>query len=415
MTMMRDIVFKNRQGVSLAGKLHLPAGARRGAALFAHCFTCSKETLAAARVSQGLAMRGLAVLRFDFAGLGDSGGEFSQTSFASNLDDIKAAAFWMADQEMPLDILVGHSLGGAAVLAVAGDIDSVGGVATIGAPAEPAHVLHLLGGKEKDILAAGRAEVAIGGRPFTIGADFVRDLQARSGTVAVADLKADILIMHAPLDKIVGIENAGHIFTAAKHPKSFVSLDKADHLLTRPKDAAFAASVIAAWASRVTHEKGALPTASEGEVVVRSSSDGPFAHDIAIGSHLMRADEPPSIPGGLDSGPAPYDFLLAGLGACTAMTLRLYARRKGWPLEEVDVTLHHQKIHAEHAESGVGTGRLDQIRRRITLTGDLDEAMRQKLLEIADLCPVHRSLEAGIAIETEAVQANTSPLSISPG
>ena len=405
MTIVRDIVFKNQHGLGLAGKLHLPAGARQGAALFAHCFTCSKETLAAGRVSQGLAMRGLAVLRFDFAGLGGSGGEFSQTSFASNLDDIKAAAGWMADHEMPLDLLIGHSLGGAAVLAVAGDIDSVGGVATIGAPADPAHVLHLLGGREEDILAAGRAEVSIGGRPFTIGADFVRDLQARSGTLAVADLKADILILHAPLDPIVGVENAGRIFAAARHPKSFVSLDKADHLLTRPKDAAFAAAVISAWASRVTHDPVALPTAAEGEVVVRSSPDGPFAHDIAIGSNLLRADEPPSIPGGLNSGPAPYDFLLAGLGACTAMTLRLYARRQGWPLESVDVTLHHQKIHAQHADSG--TERLDQIRRQITMTGDLDARMRRKLLEIAARCPVHRSLEAGIAIETEAVEADT--------
>ncbi len=408
MALIRDIVFKNQNGVQLAGKLHLPAGARRGAALFAHCFTCSKETLAAVRVSQGLAMRGLAVLRFDFAGLGGSGGAFAETSFASNLDDIKAAAVWMADQEMPPDLLVGHSLGGAAVLAVAGDIDSVGGVATIGAPADPAHVLHLLGGREEDILAAGRAEVSIGGRPFTVGADFVRDLQARSGTKAVSRLKADVLIMHAPLDTIVGIENAGQIFAAARHPKSFVSLDQADHLLTRPKDAEFAASVISAWASRVVDEKRVLPVALEGEVAVRSSPDGPFAHDIAINTHLLRADEPSSISGGLDSGPAPYDFLLAGLGACTAMTMRLYARRKGWPLEDVDVTLHHQKIHGGHADSASGTERLDQIRRRITLTGDLDEAMRQKLLEIAGRCPVHRSLEAGIAIETELAHAETS-------
>jgi len=402
MSVIQDVHFAGQAGQQLAGKLHLPQGSYRGAAIFAHCFTCSKETLAATRIAAGLAEAGVAVLRFDFTGLGRSQGTFSDTSFASNLEDLKAAASFMqgykfgATALLP-QVLIGHSLGGAAVLSVAPEIASVSAVATIGAPSFAGHVLHLFEEAVDQIEANGQAEVDIGGRPFTIGAEMVRDLKMRMTPAHIANLRCDLLILHSPLDSIVGIENAAEIFTHAKHPKSFVSLDKANHLLTRAEDGAFAADVIASWAQRCLPKAKKLASAKEGEVRVSASPDGDFAHDIAAGSYLMRADEPASVPGGLDSGPPPYDFLLAGLGACTAMTLRLYARQKGWPLEDVDVQLRHKK---DYLEDNKQAGKLDFIDRTITLTGPLDAEMRTRLLQIADKCPVHKSLEAGIKIST---------------
>ena len=402
MSIIQDVHFAGQAGQQLAGKLHLPQGSYRGAAIFAHCFTCSKETLAATRIAAGLAEAGVAVLRFDFTGLGRSQGAFSDTSFASNLEDLKAAASFMQGQKfgatsLAPQLLIGHSLGGAAVLSVAPDIASVSAVATIGAPSFAGHVLHLFDKDVDQIEANGQAEVDIGGRPFTVGAEMVRDLKSRMTAEHIANLRCDLLILHSPLDSIVGIENAAEIFTHAKHPKSFVSLDKANHLLTRAEDGAFTAEVIASWAQRCLPKVKKLASAKEGEVRVTASPDGDFAHDIAAGSYLMRADEPETVPGGLDSGPPPYDFLLAGLGACTAMTLRLYARQKGWPLEDVDVQLRHKK---DYLEDNKQAGKLDFIDRTITLTGPLDAEMRTRLLQIADKCPVHKSLEAGIKIST---------------
>ena len=404
MSIIQDKAFTSQAGQQLSGKLHLPQGSYRGAAIFAHCFTCSKETLAATRIAAGLARAGVAVLRFDFTGLGRSEGAFSDTSFASNLEDLKAAANFMQTQKIGAhrlapQLLVGHSLGGAAVLSVAPDIASVSAVATIGAPSFAGHVLHLFDKDVDQIEANGQAEVDIGGRPFTVGAEMVRDLKSRMTAAHIANLRCDLLVLHSPLDSIVGIENAAEIFTHAKHPKSFVSLDQANHLLTRPEDGAFAADVIASWAQRCLPEVKKLVRAAEGEVRVTASPDGDFAHDIAAGSYLMRADEPETVPGGLDSGPPPYDFLLAGLGACTAMTLRLYARQKGWPLEDVDVQLRHKK---DYLEDNKQAGKLDFIDRTITLTRPLDDEMRTRLLQIADKCPVHKSLEAGIKISTSS-------------
>ena len=402
MTAIQDVEFAGREGLTLAGKLHLPRGSYRGAAIFAHCFTCSKETLAASRIAAGLAAAGVAVLRFDFTGLGQSQGAFSQTSFATNLDDLISAASFMESRKfgaysLAPQLLIGHSLGGAAVLAAAPDIASVRAVATIGAPSFAGHVLHLFQEATAQIEKEGQAEVHIGGRPFTVGAEMVRDLKSRMTAEHISGLRCDLLVLHSPIDSIVGIDNAAEIFTHAKHPKSFVSLDTANHLLTRAEDAAFAASVIASWAQRCQPEVKKLSKAKEGEVQVSASPDGDFAHDIAAGSYLMRADEPESVPGGLDTGPPPYDFLLAGLGACTAMTLRLYARQKGWPLEDVDVQLRHKK---DYLQDNQEAGKLDFIDRTITLTGPLDAEMRTRLLQIADKCPVHKSLENGIRITT---------------
>ncbi len=402
MAIIRDVQFPGGVGAQLAGKLHLPQGSFRGAAIFAHCFTCSKETVAATRISAGLAHAGIAVLCFDFTGLGGSEGAFSKTSFTSNLSDLQAAAAFMATQKLGAhnlapQLLVGHSLGGAAVLAIAPDIASVCAVATIGAPSFAGHVLHLFDHAVDRIEAEGEAEVDIGGRPFTIGHEMVRSLQTRMSAAHIARLRCDLLILHSPADMIVGVENAAEIFAHAKHPKSFISLDRANHLLTKASDTAFAGDVIASWARRCLPPAARMTARTQGEVVVSASPDGDFAHDILAGGYLMRADEPQSVSGGSDSGPPPYDFLLAGLGACTGMTLRLYARRKGWPLEDVDLELRHKKDYIKDNEQA---GTLDIIERVVTLKGPLDDEMRALLLDIADKSPVHRSLSAGIEITT---------------
>ena len=400
------VEFDGSQGTTLAARLDLPASARPQAyALFAHCFTCTKDIFAASRIAGALSAQGIAVLRFDFTGLGHSDGEFANTGFSSNVQDLLKAADFLRREHQAPKILIGHSLGGAAVLAAAGQVEEAVAVATIGAPAEPAHVQHLFQEARPEIEAQGEAEVSIAGRPFRIKKAFLDDIEAQDLCQAIGSLRKALLVLHAPRDATVGIENASKIFGAAKHPKSFVSLDAADHLLTRKRDAVYAARVLGAWASRYVGEDLESDTliAPEGEVRVQETGEGRFTQQIAAGPHSLRADEPVSY-GGLNSGPSPYDFVLAGLGACTSMTLRLYAERKNWPLEEVGVRLAHAKIHAEDCAScETESGKIDRIDREIVLRGPLDQTQRKRLLEIADKCPVHRTLESEVNVVTELV------------
>ncbi len=394
--------FAGATGETLAARLDLPAGEPRAHALFAHCFTCTKDIFAAQRIAAGLAEQGIAVLRFDFTGLGHSEGEFANTNFSSNVDDLVRAADVLRETRQAPKLLVGHSLGGAAVLAAAARVPEAAAVATIGAPAEPAHVARHLQGARPEMEAKGEAEVLLAGRPFRIKKQFLDDIAGHNLEAAVGKLRKALLLFHAPRDRIVGVENAGRIFAAAKHPKSFVSLDDADHLLGRKEDAVYVARVLAAWAERylgaAAHARP--PSAAPGSVVVREAGTGRFAQEIAAGRHVLRADEP--APAGDDSGPTPYDLLLAGLGACTAMTVRMYAARKDWPLERVAVSLRHEKIHAaDCADCETREGRIDRIERRLTLAGELDEAHRARLLEIANKCPVHRTLTGEIKIITD--------------
>ncbi|MEE9195243.1 MAG: bifunctional alpha/beta hydrolase/OsmC family protein, partial [Alphaproteobacteria bacterium] len=339
--------FTGAGGQELAARFDKPRGRTHAVALFAHCFTCTKDIFAASRIAAGLASRGIAVLRFDFTGLGHSEGEFANTNFSSNVGDLVAAADHLRSHSEAPKIVIGHSLGGAAVLAAAGRIPEAVAVATIGAPADPGHVQHLFQAARPEIEAKGEAEVLLAGRPFTIKKQFLEDIEATRLEEAIAGLRKALLVFHAPRDTTVGIENAGRIFAAAKHPKSFVSLDDADHLLTRHEDATYVAEVLAAWAGRYLGLTEEAPLkAAAGTVVVQETGEGKFTQRIAAGAHQLRADEPESV-GGDDSGPGPYDLVLAGLGACTSMTLRLYAERKGWPLSRVTVTLTHDKIHAE--------------------------------------------------------------------
>jgi len=397
------LTFTSADGAELAARLDLPEGTPRAYALFAHCFTCTKDIFAAARIAAGLAEQGIAVLRFDFTGLGHSEGEFANTNFSSNVADLVCAADYLRENRAAPKVLIGHSLGGAAVLAAAPRVPEALAVATIGAPADPAHVRHLFQAARPEIEAKGEAEVLLAGRPFRIRKQFLEDIEKHQLAATLAGLRKALLVFHAPRDATVGIENAGEIFAAAKHPKSFVSLDDADHLLSRREDAVYVATVLAAWATRYLGQAEApeAPRAVPGTVVVREAGEGRFAQHIATGKHTLRADEPEDF-GGNDSGPGPYDLLLAGLGACTSMTLRMYAARKQWPLDRVTVTLQHEKVHAEDcADCETKEGRIDRIERSLILEGTLDAGQRTKLLEIADKCPVHRTLESEVVIETE--------------
>ncbi len=398
---IEKITFTGAGGERLAARLDLPLGKPRAYALFAHCFTCSKDIFAAARVSRGLAERGIAVLRFDFTGLGASEGEFANTDFSSNVDDLVAAADFLRQKFQAPALLVGHSLGGAAVLAAAHRVPEVTAVATIAAPADPVDVARHFAPVRHEIEVRGEAEVILGGRTFRIRKQFLDDIAAQPLAEHIASLRRALLIFHAPRDEVVGIENATRIFQAAKHPKSFISLDDADHLLTRREDAEYVAEVLAAWASRyLPSEPVAETEIAPGEVLVAEAGEGRFAQLIQAGRHRLRADEPKSV-GGDDSGPGPYELLLAGLGACTSMTLRIYAEHKGLPLEHVTVRLRHAKIHARDCEDcETREGRLDLIEREVAITGDLDAAQRQRLLEIADRCPVHRTLTGEVKIRT---------------
>jgi putative redox protein len=397
------VSFPAAAGHALAARLDSPSDAPpRAYALFAHCFTCSKESKAATFISEALTDAGIAVLRFDFTGLGGSEGEFGNTGFSSNVEDIVAAAAWLSREHGPPAILVGHSLGGAAVLAAAGRVEQAVAVATINAPSDPAHVLGLLGSARAEIDARGEAEVELAGRKFKIRREFLEDAAGQHLGTAIGELKRALMVFHAPRDTVVGIDHASRIFLAARHPKSFVSLDDADHLLTRRSDASYVGAVLAAWASRYL-----APVASEPRLAgprdavrVRETGAGKFQQEITVGAHRLFADEPVAS-GGLDSGPTPYDLLAAALGACTAMTLRLYADAKQLPLERVGVELRHEKIHAaDCSDCETREGKVDRIERVIELEGPLDAAARKRLVEIADKCPVHRTLHAEIRVST---------------
>ena len=402
-----QLEFANSKGEKLAALIDLPLGKPNAFALFAHCFTCGKDNLAAKRISERLAMSGIGVLRFDFTGLGASEGEFANTHFSSNVDDLVAAADYLRKSRGSPAILIGHSLGGAAMLAAAHRIPEARALVTIAAPYEPAHVTGLFKEHIDQIRSQGEVEVSLAGRPFRVKREFLDDVAEQKITDSLARLHKALLVFHSPTDDVVGIENASRIFTSAKHPKSFVSLAGADHLLSKRVDAVYVASVIATWAERYFEQPAERSDEQieAGTVLVRETGGGKFQQEILTGSHRFLADEPVKV-GGLDSGPGPYDLLLAALGACTSMTLRLYADHKKLPLERVSVRLVHNRIHAEDClNCETKEGMVDRIDRNITMEGPLDVEQRKRLLEIADKCPVHRTLESEIEIRTFERQA----------
>lgn len=397
------VTFTGSLGDELAARLDLPAGEIRAFAIVAHCFSCSKEQLATARISTELARRGIAVLRFDFTGLGSSKGEFANTDFSSNVQDLVKAADWLRETYEAPKVLIGHSLGGAAVLAAASEVPEAVAVVTLGAPSSTEHVINNFAADVDRIEADGEATVSLAGRKFTIRRHFLDDVRGQKLLDKVAHLHKALLVLHSPTDEVVGIDNARQIYEAAKHPKGFIALDGADHLLTKRGDAAFAAEIISAWVARYLDLGPAAESQSrEQGVTVTESGQGKFQQYVHAGPHRLLADEPVAS-GGDETGPSPYDFLSIGLAACTSMTLRMYADRKQMPLGCISVSVSHGKIHADDcADCADGfAGRIDRFERHISVEGDHDEAARAKILEIADKCPVHRTLDGRSAIVTK--------------
>ncbi len=400
---MKKVSFRNLNDKLLSGRLELPIDQfPRAYALFAHCFTCSKNFSAVRHISKALTQNGFGVLRFDFTGLGDSEGDFADTNFSSNVEDLLAAARFLEEKYQAPKLLVGHSLGGAAVLFAARQLETVEAVATIGAPASPEHVSHLFEESIDEIIKNKSAKVNLGGRPFTIKSQFIDDLRKQDLPDALKDLNKSLLIMHSPQDMTVEIENAAKIYKAAKHPKSFVSLDGADHLMSDKEDSHYVGDVIATWASRYVSIPDEIELRSPDSVLVRIGREK-YVTDVQSGPHRMRSDEPVEV-GGQDFGPSPYDYLLASLGTCTAMTLRMYADRKKWDLDEVRVHLNHSKIHKEDCEDCEDKDHmLDLIERKIELKGNLDEIQKNRLLEISERCPVHRTLHGTIKVDSSII------------
>ena len=398
----KKIEFPGAAGDNLAARLDLPPDPR-AFALFAHCFTCGKDIFAASQIAKALTARGLAVLRFDFTGIGASEGEFANTNFSSNVQDLVAAADYLRKSHGAPSLLIGHSLGGAAVLAAAPHVPEATGVVTIAAPATAAHVTHNFAADLAEIAEKGTAKVTLSGRSFTITRQFLDDVAEQNILDGLAKLKKALLVCHAPRDEYVGIDNASQIFAAARHPKSFVSLDTADHLLRKREDAIYLADVIAAWASRYLPAAEAAEALPPGIVEVRETRTGPLAQGVRAGRHVLLAGEPVAV-GGDDAGPGPYDYLLAALGACTSMTMRLYADRKGLAAERFSVRLSHRRVHAEDcADCETREGNIGEITRDITIEGDVADTVRTRLMEIADRCPVHQTLTHEIKIRSRLV------------
>ncbi len=391
-------------GHELSGALEMPTGLVRGAALFAHCFTCTMQSKGAVAVTRALAAHGIATLRFDFTGLGSSEGEFGRAGFSSDVDDLVSAANALFARFTGKILLVGHSLGGAAVLAAGARLgrDKVAAIATIGAPSDVPHVLHNIHGDLAAIERDGEGEVSIGGRPFKLSKSFLDNTRGAQLLELLPRLGLPIMITHSPTDQIVGVDHASKLFVAAKHPKSFISLAGADHLLTDAGDAGFTAGVIAQWAERYMEAGEAWPTPESG-IVVRTGH-GKFGTEVHTSSHHFVADEPTSY-GGDDTGPTPYDLLNAALGTCTAMTMKMYADRKGWPFEGTTIAVTHDRNHhddCDHCEDEGEGAQVQSLNRKITIHGDeLTAEQRAKIIEIADKCPVHKTLEGHLHVHTE--------------
>lgn len=413
MSSKRRVRFPGSLGAQLEGRLEVPPFEPRGVALIAHCFTCSKDAKGIVRIARALVEEGYAVFRFDFTGVGQSDGDFAATTFSTNLDDLVAAAAYLRSEYRAPDLLVGHSLGGAAVLAGAAQIPEARAVATLAAPSDTRHLEHGLLHMAPELAHQDEVDVNVAGRSVRIGRSLLEDLAAVDLEASIRNLDLPLMIFHSPQDEIVEIDHARRIYKAASHPKSFVSLDDADHLLlSRESDAIYVGRILAAWAGRYLPEKAgedgpaAAEKAEDGMVFVESGDTG-FFNQVYSGVHRLVADEPRSV-GGSDRGPTPYGLLLAALGACKSMTLRMYADRKKWPLESISVELEHQKIHAQDCgECESEKGQVDHIDVVLRVTGDLSDQQRRRLTEIADRCPVHRTLTSETVISTTLESADT--------
>lgn len=401
---IQKINFTNAEGQQLVGRLELPINQHpHNFAIFAHCFTCNKNLSAVKNITRELTSNGFGVLRFDFTGLGESEGDFENTNFSGNVDDLISASNYLKENYTAPTLLIGHSLGGAAVIFAASNIDSVKAVATIGAPSNPKHVEHLIQSSVEEIKTNGIANVNIGGRPFTIKKQFLDDIETKSLPDVAKNLRKALLVMHSPQDTTVGIANAEEIYIAARHPKSFVSLDGADHLLMRKEDSIYVGSVIASWAKRYISIPKTNTVSTTHQAVASLDAEDGFTTQMTVGNHTMMADEPTSY-GGNDFGPSPYELVSAGLSACTAMTVQMYVKRKGWDLQNIEVHTSHTKVAKQAIENGEQKEiKVDTFNREIKLKGNLDEKQIQRILQIADKCPVHKTLHSDIDVVTKIV------------
>jgi len=402
---LSKVTFTNPQGQTLSGRLELPADQYpHNFALFAHCFTCNKNLGAVRNISRGLTSQGFAVLRFDFTGLGESEGDFADTNFSGNVEDLIAAANFLSKEYQAPTLLVGHSLGGAAAIFAGAQIDTIKAVTTIGAPANPEHVKHLLKSELQEIENTGMATVNLSGRDFTIKKQFLDDLETKSLPEVAKQLNKALLVMHSPQDTTVGIKNAEEIYHAAKHPKSFITLEGADHLLMRKEDSIYAGKVIAGWSSRYIDIPETTKISSNHNVVASLGNDEGYTTQMKIGNHYMLADEPESV-GGNDFGPSPYEYVSAGLSACTAMTIKMYVNRKGWDLQHIEVHTSYSKAHAVDCENCEDpAAKIDTFEREIKLDGNLDEKQITRILQIADKCPVHKTLHSETQVLTKLIR-----------
>ncbi len=401
---LQKVTFQNKEGQTLSGRLELPADQHpHNFAIFAHCFTCTKNLSAVKNVSRSLTSRGFGVLRFDFTGLGESDGDFEDTNFSGNVEDLIAASQFLESNYMPPALLIGHSLGGAAVIFAASELASVKAVATVGAPSNPEHVKHLFGNSIEEIKVTGYASVSLSGRPFTIKKQFLEDLETKSLSDVVRNFDKALLVMHSPLDTTVGILNAEEIYKAARHPKSFVSIDGADHLLMQKHDSIYVGEVIAGWARRYVEIPEQENLSTKHQVIASLDKEDGFTTSMKVGNHFMIADEPTSY-GGNDFGPSPYELVSAGLSACTAMTIQMYAKRKDWDLKNVEVHTSYSKSHAEDTQDCENdSAKIDTFNREIKLEGILDEKQIKRILQIADKCPVHKTLHSDIQVITKLI------------
>lgn len=401
---IQKVTFDNHEGQTLSGRLELPVDRHpHNFAVFAHCFTCTKNLLAVKNISRALITSGIGVLRFDFTGLGESEGEFEDTNFSGNVEDLIAAATFLESFYKAPSLLIGHSLGGAAVIFAASQIESIKAVATIGAPSNPIHVQHLIKDELPEIRKKGLAKVNLGGRDFTIKEQFLDDLKSKSLPEIAKNLRKALLILHSPQDETVGIKNAEELYIAAHHPKSFVSLDGADHLLGKKEDSQYAGKVIAGWASRYIDIPEASSVSTNHDVVASLNQESLFTTEMKVGNHYMTADEPESV-GGNDFGPNPYELVSAGLSACTAMTIQMYARRKKWDVQLVEVHTSYAKDYVEDCENcEEDSAKIDTFKREIKLEGALDEKQINRLLQIADKCPVHKTLHSETQVITKLI------------
>ena len=401
---IQKVNFTNAEGQQLVGRLELPINQHpHNFAIFAHCFTCNKNLSAVKNITRELTSNGFGVLRFDFTGLGESEGDFENTNFSGNVEDLISASNYLKENYTAPTLLIGHSLGGAAAIFAASEIETIKSVVTVGAPSNPKHVQHLIHSSVEEIKTTGKANVNIGGRPFTIKKQFLDDIETKSLPDVAKNLRKALLVMHSPQDTTVGIENAEEIYLAARHPKSFVSLDGADHLLMRKEDSIYVGSVIATWAKRyISIPKTETISTSHQAVASLDAADG-FTTQMTVGNHTMMADEPISY-GGNDFGPSPYELVSAGLSACTAMTVQMYTKRKGWDLENIQVHTSHTKVAKQIVENGENKEiKVDTFNREIQLKGNLDDKQKERILQIADKCPVHKTLHSDIEVVTKLV------------